>query len=267
MIPSPDTKWGLRVPTVFSSAWTRTAASEGRVARRWYSRCATLLVTIVTGLWLGIPLALHAEQAATAQAVRFTVFGAKPVADVAFVPRTNAAPQKLQFQPTARSPRYEFRGTMPLRFVDATTGVVVAEATIPPTIRDALLLFSPVESDAGTGGLRYQIAVLDDGATRHGPGGLAIINLSGLALSGTINAEKLTLKPGLNPTVSIGRSAKVTLTTTAKNKVYQSYASTVTLGRTERALLILFPPFYKGALEVQSRLLLDQPPAPPAAVR
>ena len=31
------------------------------------------------------------------------------------------------------------------------------------------------------------------------------------------------------------------------------------LGRNERALLILFPPFYTGSLEVQSRLLIDQP--------
>ena len=34
----------------------------------------------------------------------------------------------------------------------------------------------------------------------------------------------------------------------------------VALERNERALLILFPPFYKGSLEVQSRLLVDQPP-------
>jgi hypothetical protein len=156
---------------------------------------------------------------------------------------------------------------MPLRFVDAS-GTVVAEASIPATLRDALLLFTPTEATAGAaGGLRYQIAVLDDGATRHGAGGLAIINLSGLNLSGSVNTERITLKPGLNPTLSVGRTAKVAFTTTAKSKTYQSYTSTVTLGRNERALLILFPPFYKGAFEVQSRLLTDQPPAAPAAVR
>jgi hypothetical protein len=99
------------------------------------------------------------------------------------------------------------------------------------------------------------------GAARHGVGGLAIINLSGLALSGSINKDKITLTPGLNPTVTIARSATITLSTPFKNRSYQSYASTVSLGRNERALLILFPPFHKGGLEVQSRLLLDQPPA------
>jgi hypothetical protein len=196
--------------------------------------------------------------------VRFTVFSPKPISDVSFTPRANAAPQKLQFYPTARSPRYEHRGPMPVRFVDANTGAVVAEATIPPNISDALLLFTAVEAEAAAAGaprgMRYQIAVLDDGAVRHGPGGLAVINLSGLALSGTVNKEAVTLKAGLNPTMPVGASAKITLHTTLKNKPYRAYADTVQLSRNQRALLILFPPFYKGSLEVQSRLLVDQPP-------
>ena len=241
----------------------RQRSVAGQILSSRICRVGFLVVSL-----FGISGALSAQAPANVQSVRFTVFSAQPIKELAFVPRPNASSQKLQFQPTARSTRYEYRGSMPLRFVDSATGTVVAEATIPPNIRDALLLFTPAETTAGsTGNLRYQIAVLDDAATRHGAGGLAIIDLSGLALSGTINAEKVTLKPGLNPTLPIGRSAKITFSTTAKNKIYQSYASTVSLGRNERALLILFPPFYKGAFEVQSRLLLDQPPAAPAVVR
>jgi hypothetical protein len=197
------------------------------------------------------------------QSVRFTVFSAKPIADAAFAPRAGAATQKLVFYPTARSPRYEYRGPMPLRFVDPESGALVAEATIPPEIRDALLLFSPATASttAKTAALRYQIAVLDDGAIRHSAGGLAIINLSGLALAGTVGNENITLKSGLNPTIPLSRATKITLRTTFKNRSYQSYAGTVQLGRNERALLILFPPFYAGSLEAQSRLLIDQPPA------
>ena len=222
---------------------------------------------------LGLPLLFCLAATGFAQGpqpVRFTVFAAKPIADVVFTPRANAAPQKLQFYPTARSPRYEYRGAMPLRFADEGSGAVVAEATIPPGIGDALLLFTPIENDAAGAarGMRYQIAVLDDGAARHGPGGLAIINFSGLALSGTVNKENVTLKAGLNPTIAVGNAAKITLHTMFKNKPYRSYADTVQLGRNQRVLLILFPPFYKGALEVQSRVLIDQPPgtvaAPPA---
>ncbi len=176
--------------------------------------------------------------------------------------KPNAPVQKLTFQPTARSPRYEYRGGMPLRFVDGN-GTVVAEAAIPAGLRDALLLFSPLEIPPAGSALRYQISVLDDGAARHGAGGLAIINLSGLALSGTVGKEAVTLTPGLNPTLKVAATTKVALSTVFQKRTYQSYTSTVSLGRNERALLILFPPFSKGGLEVQSRLLVDQPPGVP----
>jgi hypothetical protein len=206
---------------------------------------------------------VHAQPSAptkAAQSVRFTVFSARPIAGLAFAPRPNAPAEKVVFYPTARSPRYDFRGEMPLRFVDVATGAVVAEATIPSGIRDAFLLFSPIEGAAAGGGLRYQIAVLDDGAERHASGGLAIVNLSGLALSGRVNDRPVTLRSGLNPTLRVGRTARIALTTPHRDRAYQSYAATLPLARGERALLILFPPFYRGSLEVQSRLLVDQPP-------
>jgi hypothetical protein len=203
----------------------------------------------------------HAAQApAPVQVVRFTAFGVRPLTDVAFVPRAQAAPQKVQFYPTARSPRYEYRGPAPMRFVDPETQEVVAEVTVPSGIQQAMLLFSPIDPKAaGAGKLRYQVAVLDDSVARHGAGGLAIINLSGLALSGTVNERAVTLQPGLNPTLPVGRAVKLHFTTVFKQKTYQSYAGGATLRSDERALLILFPPFNPGSLEVQSRLLLDRP--------
>mgnify|MGYP000529200511 CR=1 FL=1 len=104
------------------------------------------------------------------------------------------------------------------------------------------------------------IAVLDDSAARHGASGLVIINFSGLALGGTVGTQAVTLRPGLNPSLTIGRSAKITLHTRLKERSYQSYAHTLALSGAERALLILFPPFYKGSVEVQARVLIDAPP-------
>jgi hypothetical protein len=223
-------------------------------------------VLVLACFFLGVAALQAADPIATA--VRFTVFSPQPIRDLSFTPRSNAAPVKVVFQPTARSARQEFRGVGPLRFVDANSGDVVAEAVIPPSIRDALLLFSPLDATAAAGkSLRYQIAVLDDGAARHGAGGLAIINLSGLALAGTVGSEKVTLKAGLNPTLAIGRAAAVTLSTAFKGRTYRSYAATVTLGRNDRALLILFPPFNPGSLEVQPRLLVDQPPGTGPVIR
>lgn len=211
-------------------------------------------------LGLILPSAALAQSSA-AQLVRFTVFSARPIADLTFVPRPNAEPRAIVFYPTARSPRYEYRGAMPLRFVDSQSGDVVAEAAIPAAMADALLLFLPPEKPNDSGTLKYRIAVLDDGAARHGPGGLGIINLSGLALTATVNGTAVGVKPGLNPTIQAGRSARVVLRTEFKGQPYQSYAGTIALGANQRALLILFPPYYQGSLEVQSRLLIDAPGA------
>lgn len=213
------------------------------------------LVFFVAALGAGFPAPVHAQSAAPL--VRFTVFAAKPIANVTFVPRDNAEPRKLTFYPTARSPRYEYRGAMPLRFTDAESGEVVAEASIPPNITEALLLLSPAAKDGAGAGLRYRVAVLDDSPARQGAGTLAIINLSGLMLAGTVNGRNVTLQSGLNPTFEAGRGASVVLRTDFKGRSYQSYSGTITLGASQRALLLLFPPFYAGSLEVQSRVLVD----------
>jgi hypothetical protein len=200
-------------------------------------------------------------------AVRFSVFSLRPIEGVAFTPKPDAAVQPIVSYPTARSPRYDYRGPVPLRFTDAKSGAVVAEATIPADIHDALLLFSAVEP-APVSGLRYKISVLDDSAARNPSGGLAVINLSGLELAGTIGTKDVVLSSGLNPPIAIGKSAKVVLRTSVKDKspksagaakALQSYAGSVQLRGNQRALLILFPPFYKGSVEVQSRLLIDEP--------
>lgn len=211
-------------------------------------------------------VAAQAPRAAE-QAGRFTVFSARAISDLSFVPRSAAPKQKLVFYPTARSPRCEFRSAMPLRFYDDTTGAVVAEAVIPQEVKDALLLFSPVEP-APVSGLRYRIAVLDEAGLRGGPNALTIINLSGLALTGTVGKESVSLEPGLNAPIPVTSAARLVLRTSIKGRSVQAYADTVQVRKNERALLILFPPFYQGSPEVQSRLLVDAslavPTTPPA---
>jgi hypothetical protein len=197
---------------------------------------------------------------AAEMAVSFTVFAPRTITDVAFEPRIGVPAQKLVFQPTARSVRYDYRGPAPLRFTDGS-GAVVAEAAIPPEIREPLLLFSPIEP-APVAGVRYRIAILDDSVNRHGASGLVILNFSGLSLTGMIADQPVALLEGLNPVVSIGRGAAIELRTAFKGKSYRAYADRLRLGANERALLVLFPPFQKGGLEVQPRLLIDNPLAP-----
>ncbi len=215
---------------------------------------------LICTLLLGLPFATRAQHPTPEQHVRFTVFCTRPATGLAFVPRAAGAAQPLVFYPTARSPRYDYRGAMPLRIVDSRTGTV-AEATVPPAIAEALLVLVPYEPPLSVG-LRYRVFVLDDSAARQPPGTLAIINLSGLALSGTLGEQPLTLVDGLNPALPVSHAAKLTLRTLFKSRSYQAYACEIALGKGERALLLLLPPFYKGSLEVQSRLLTDATPAP-----
>jgi len=193
---------------------------------------------------------------AGSQAVRFTVFSPRAVNGLTFTPRAAQAPKPLVLYPTARSPRYDYLGSMPLRITDAQTNSVVAEATVPSEIISALLLLVPLEP-APAAGLRYQTYVLDDTAALQPAGTLAIINFSGLELAGTLDGKPLALTAGLNAATPLGRSTALTLRTTLKNRTYQAYAGNVELGKNERALLLLLPPFYRGSLEVQSRLLID----------
>jgi hypothetical protein len=228
---------------------------NGGSRRRFLRRCGLG----VAALGLGARRLRGQAEGPPLVTVRFTAFAVRPPTDVAVALRPGAAPQKLVFHPNARSVRLEYRGTAPLRFVDpAAVGTVVAEVSVPPEIKEPLLLFIPADPKAKAT-LRYQVAVLDDSVARHGPGGLVIVNLSGLALAGTVNTESVTLRPGLNPPLAIGASGKVVLRTTFKERSYQSYTGTVALKRGERALLLLFPPFNPGGLEVQPRLLVDQP--------
>lgn len=226
---------------------------------------------VALGVWIALLAFAFAPRApaqtprAAEQAGRFTVFSARPVADLGFTPRAGAPRQPVVFYPTARSPRYDYRSAMPLRFTDGPSGAVVASVTIPPDIRDALLLFTPIKPIPASS-LRYQVAVLDDSALRHGAGALMVINLSGLALSGTVGNQDVTLTAGLNPPLATASSAKIVLRTSAGGRTYQAYAGALQLKKNERALLILFPPFYQGSHEVQSRLLVDDPTAAQVAV-
>lgn len=229
-------------------------ARERREFLRWG---VAGLVVLGSGAWTAQAASTPSNVAAAGPTVRFTLFAARPIADLGFSPRPGAAVQRVAFYPTARSARYEFHGRMPLQFVDAASGDVVAEVTIPPEIREPLLLFTPAEAQA-SGKLRYQVAVLDDSAAHHPAGALVVVNLSGLALTGTLNDEAISVKAGLNPPVNIPRGAKLSFRTTFKGRAFPAYSGEVKLARNERGLLILFPPFYPGSLEVQARLLVDR---------
>jgi hypothetical protein len=134
----------------------------------------------------------------------------------------------------------------------------MAEVTFASTMREAFLLFEPM-MPAAKDGVRYRVYVLDDSAVRQAPGTLTLVNLSGLPLSGSAGKSFVNLRDTLVTAFTVGRSAPVALKVPYGGRSYQAYAETIELEPGERALLILFPPFRPGSLEVQSRLLVDKP--------
>ena len=148
----------------------------------------------------------------------------------------------------------------------ATDTKSMAEVTFAPTIHEAFLLFEPMMPPAKDG-VRYRVYVLDDSAVRQPPGTLTLVNLSGLPLNGAAGRSFVNLRDTLVAPFAVGRSAKVELRVPYAGRSYQAYADTVELEAGERALLILFPPFRPGSLEVQSRLLIDRPAEPEPAKR
>ena len=96
----------------------------------------TALVALVV---LFAPFVVRAESAPAEQRVRFTVVSARAAAGLTYIPRTGQAATPLVLYPTARSPRYEYRGAMPLRITDAVTKSVIAEAMAALVVADALV--------------------------------------------------------------------------------------------------------------------------------
>lgn len=205
--------------------------------------------------WIVAPL--RAASPAAAVSLRFTVFSPRPPGEAAYVPAPGQAPTRLRFHPLARSPRYEYRGPAPLRFIAPRDRALLAEAEIPAGLTSALIILLPDEKEAG----RWRTIVLDEGEARFRTGQLVLVNLSGLELEGTLNERPLKPVPGPNAALAVPRTSQLVLRTSARGATYQALTTELNLAEGERALLLLLPPLRPGTFVVQHRLLLDRPAA------
>ncbi|QYM80119.1 hypothetical protein K0B96_05745 [Horticoccus luteus] len=211
-------------------------------------------------LFLAVAVAAIAQPARPRELeVHFTVFAPTFVSDLAYRIKTERAVKlvPLTFFPTARSPVYAYRGPAPLEIVDEKSGEVVALADVPPNISEPLIILFPL-TPAPTKGTRFRVYVHDDAKSKHGPGGLGVLNFSNLSLDGTVDRQAVQFGNGFYGPYNVGAVAKVMLRTRFRGRSLQTYADSIHLGRDGRALLLLLPPFYRGSLEVQTRILLDE---------
>jgi len=209
-------------------------------------------------LALCLSAALGAPEATLPSTVHFSVFALRPVPGLAVLPSDDHPPQPIQLYPTARSSLVSYRGPMPVRLVNMITGNALAEVWIPPTITRALIVVAPGNGPESGGHLVPHL--VDENPPSSGTVRLTVLNLSGLSLRGWINARPMAIRAGLNPIPGVSGTARLELRAVLKEREYHSYADAVTLTAAERSLLILFPPYYRGSLEVQARMLREEMP-------
>ncbi|MFZ9745372.1 MAG: hypothetical protein ACO3G4_01930 [Opitutaceae bacterium] len=189
--------------------------------------------------------------------LRFSVFSPRPPAEASYLAAPGQPPTRLRFYPLARSPRYEYRGPATLRLIAPQDRAPLAEAEIPAGMANPLIVLLPEEQAAG----RWRALVLDDGETRFRAGQLVLVNVSGLALEGTLGGRPLKTGPGPNPALAVPRTGQLVLRTSSRGASYQALATELKLAEGERALLLLLPPLRAGTFAVQYRLLVDRPAA------
>lgn len=208
-------------------------------------------------LWLGAAIAVVAQVPEPQLALDFTVFSSDRIVDLGYLKpaRVGSTTVPVQFFPTERSPRYQYRGPVPLEFVNVKTGQVVASVTPPLEMTHPLFIFS-----SRSGGEKFDIFVVDDSSAGMGPKGVTILNFSNMEHTGKLGKTSISVAKGLNPTIPLDGSSRIQLQTVFKGRPFASLDDNLGVTRGQRALLFLLPPFNKGALDVQYRILIDEPP-------
>ena len=222
---------------------------------------------IISILYLGLSLgALESREIeAPVQQVEFSVYCMQRLEGLRF---TNAEgrTETLRFYSSSRSPKYNYLGTSPIKIFrerampgalqpKAIERIPVAEAWIPQSARKLLLVFLANPHPAG---LQYIVYSFDDSLANLPVGHIAIFNLSGFTLHGSIGSRPVLLKAG--PSISYPLRDDITdlrFGTYFGDRFRQTYSSPVILTDNQRAILFFYPPYLKGSPEIQPRLLIQ----------
>lgn len=220
------------------------------------------LITSAASLLACAHTVVAADSVAPERALKFTVFATQPIERdaLSFAVREKAVMKftPLLFFPSTRSPEYVYSGPATMLFHDSGTKEIVAQAELPEGIREALVIFVPVQP-AASRGIRFNVFVLDDERSKSGGAGLDVVNFSGFELVGKIDRERVSLPKGFIGHYASGASAQVQFDVLFKGRAVRAYSDKIKSGAGRRALLLLLPPYYSGSLELQHRVLADDP--------
>ena len=191
--------------------------------------------------------------------IEFSVYAQERLRNIGFE-STDGAYHEVTLYSGSRSDRFRVRGGV-LRFTqggaeDRRIAVAEVDATLLPP--EGLIVFVPTGSTRRSekASRRFDFHVVDDSVRQCPVGHLRVLNLSGFDLEGRLGDVSFGLAAGaVSPAAKVGAGLRVEIFARKGRTAF--YEPDLSLEENERGLLILFPPFLSGSIEVQPRLLRE----------
>jgi hypothetical protein len=215
----------------------------------------------LTGLMvLTLARPLRAAAGEPPRQLQFTIFATGRLPDLVYQIAARPVPRfaPVMLFPSSRSPVYHYEGWDDLCLFEAGSRRLLARAEVPRSISRALLIVAPWPQ-APPAGPSHRVYVFDDSTTHLPPGTLGILNMSGFRLAGAWGAQPLDLEQGYRGPFPCHETVAVQLAVTVRSRRYQAFADRLSAGAGQRGILILLPPYRRGSVEIQYRLLLEEP--------
>jgi hypothetical protein len=199
--------------------------------------------------------------------VEFSVYSFKRITGLRYTNPAGAL-EDVTFYSSSRSPVHRYKGANPVVFYstvadpssenpDGVSHLPVAEVSVPPGVRKALLIFFASERSEDEVD-RYLVYPYDDSLSNLSQGEIVFFNVSGFTMDGFIDRRQVSLRLGPSAPYRVGGGTiRVTLGVYAGRRYRQSFDSPVSLGSDQRGIVFFFPPFLEGSPEVQSRVLIE----------
>jgi hypothetical protein len=219
-----------------------------------------LLVQICGGL--AAQDRLEPVRPASTVRLTFRTFALEPPIGLHFQPRPGAALQPISFYSSARSAIYRYQGPADLAFysgadLQAPVASIDVQTISAPR---ALLLFRP-SSPLAAG--RYEVTALPDDLERLPFRSAVVVNLSGRRYRVSLNqrAVELAATNGVTAPMPIHERSSLQLSVPSNEGWRRVTEVDLQFAEQARAWLILFPPYRRGELQPQLRVLHDVPDA------
>jgi hypothetical protein len=206
--------------------------------------------------------------------VQFTVFGRFRYAGLCYLTCAQAAPTQVTFFTQNKSANYSYRGPAQIGFFDAAelASVVasrppksclpvpraVALVSLPPDIKQALLVFIPLPSGRADG-RRFRVFTLDDSQEVFPVGCVAVVNVSGRPFKGQFGHQILDIPVGRSANIVLSGPVELRLAFDDSGRWVAAGSHAFFVTPESRVYVVLFPPAVVSGVAPIIRVLVDTP--------